>query len=500
MNEGSGGAAKATVDFRLENASLLTSAGLVTGDNGVAVDGETIVAVGRTDSLPPACRTIDCEGNIVAPGIVDEHVHDRSLGQTHKEDWGTLTRSAAAGGVTTVLGHGNTDPFVERPGDVERKLDLAAASAIVDFGCFAWVTAENYDRLGPLAAAGAVGFQASLAEAPLDSGQLLAATEHCVPTGRRFGVHVEDGAIIDARRAAVEANGKGTTSGEGATSGEGTTNGEGATSGEGTAIDHCRGRPAVAEAVGAATVVELARETGCPLHVFQVSAGSTLDPLVRAKREGLDLTVETCPHYLRFTEAEMARQGSVAVVSPPLRSEAERDRLWSVGIDGGCVDCIGTDHAPHTDAEKRVDDPFGPVRGVSHGFVGLETAVPMLLTFVAQGRLSLAEWIGLHSEMPARVWGLYPEKGSLHVGTDADLVVVDPDREWTFDRANLRSKGTVTPFDGERFRGAVVTTIVRGRVVYEDGAVTGDSGWGERVDPSCDGRIDPNCGSPADPQ
>jgi dihydroorotase/allantoinase len=457
-------AASETVDLRVENASLLTPAGLVTGDNGVAIDGETIIAVGRTDSLPPARRTIDCEGSIVAPGIVDEHVHDRSLGQTHKEDWETLTRSAAAGGVTTVLGHGNTDPFVERPGDVARKLDLAAADAVVDFGCFAWVTDENYDRLGPLAAAGAVGFQASLAERPLDSGELLVAMENCVSTGRRFGVHVEDGAILDSQRAAIEASG-----------------------GE-TAIDHCRGRPPVAELVGAGTVVELARETGCPLHVFQVSAGATLDPLVRAKQDGLDVTVETCPHYLRFTEAEMERQGSVAVVSPPLRAEAERERLWNVGIDGGsgdggAVDCIGTDHAPHTDAEKRIDDQFEPVRGVSHGFVGLETAVPMLLTFAARGRLSYTEWIRLHSEMPARAWGLYPEKGSLDVGTDADIVIVDQDREWTFDSANLRSKGTVTPFDGERFRGAVIATIVRGEVVYEGGTVVGDPGWGSRVEP-----------------
>lgn len=452
-----------TVDLRLENASLLTPAGLVTGDNGVAIDSETIVAVGRTDSLPPARRTIDCEGNIVAPGIVDEHVHDRSLGQTHKEDWETLTRSAAAGGVTTVLGHGNTDPFVERPGDVERKLDLAAADAIVDFGCFAWITEENYDRLDPLAAAGAVGFQASLAERPLDSGQLLVAMGNCVATKRRLGVHVEDGDIIDTRRAAVE------------------------TSGEKKPIDHCRGRPPIAEAVGVRTVVELARETGCPLHVFQVSAGSTLDPLVGAKRDGLDVTVETCPHYLRFTEAEMERQGSIAVVSPPLRSAAERERLWNVGIDGGSgdggiIDCIGTDHAPHTDAEKHVDDPFGPVRGVSHGFVGLETAVPMLLTYAARGRLSYTDWVRLHSEMPARAWRLYPEKGSLDIGTHADIVIVDPDREWTFDSTKLHSKGTVTPFDGERFCGAVLTTIVRGEIVYEDERVVGEPGWGTRTE------------------
>jgi dihydroorotase/allantoinase len=448
-----------TVDLRLENGSLLTPAGLVTGDNGVAVEDGTIVAVGRTGSLPPARRTIDCSGGLVAPGVVDEHVHDRSLGQTHKEDWETLTRSAAAGGVTTVLGHGNTDPFVERPGDVERKLDLAAADAIVDFGCFAWLTDENYDRLAPLAAAGAVGFQASLAERPLDSGKLLAAMDNCVTTERRLGVHVEDGAILDRRRAVVEANGRGEP------------------------IDHCRSRPPVAEAVGVRTVLELAHETGCPVHVFQVSAGATLEPLIRRRRQGLDVTVETCPHYLRFTESEMGRQGSVAVVSPPLRRAAEREKLWTLGIDSGGVDCIGTDHAPHTDDEKRVADPFGPVRSVSHGFVGLETAVPMLLTFAARGRLSYPKWIDLHSTMPARVWGLYPQKGSLRVGTDADIVVVDPGREWTFDSTQLRSKGTVTPFDGERFRGAVTTTIVRGEVVYENGTVVGDAGWGVRVEP-----------------
>jgi dihydroorotase/allantoinase len=195
------------------------------------------------------------------------------------------------------------------------------------------------------------------------------------------------------------------------------------------------------------------------------------------------VTVETCPHYLRFTESEMGRQGSVAVVSPPLRRAAEREKLWTLGIDSGGVDCIGTDHAPHTDDEKRVADPFGPVRSVSHGFVGLETAVPMLLTFAARGRLSYPKWIDLHSTMPARVWGLYPQKGSLRVGTDADIVVVDPGREWTFDSTQLRSKGTVTPFDGERFRGAVTTTIVRGEVVYENGTVVGDAGWGVRVEP-----------------
>lgn len=445
------------VDLRLEGGSLLPLSERPSRDYGVAIEGERIAAVGRTDSLPAARRTIDVDGSIIAPGVVDEHVHDRSLGQSHKEDWETLTRSAAAGGVTTVLGHGNTDPYVERPADLERKFALAEQAALVDFGCFAWITDENYDDLAPLSAAGAVGFQASLAERPLDNGQLLTAMARCARTDRRLGLHVEDGDILESRWADAQ------------------------TSGEERPIDHCRGRPAVAEAVGAQTAIRLARRTNCPLHVFQVSAGSTLDPLARARRRGLDVTVETCPHYLQFTDAAVAEQGSVAVVSPPLRSETERDSLWERGVEDGTIDCIGTDHAPHTDAEKRIDDPFGSSRGVSHGFVGLETAVPMLLTFAAADRLSYSQWRRLHSEMPARVWGLYPTKGSLQVGTDADITVVDPDREWTFDGDDLRSKGTVTPFDGETFQGAVTTTIVRGRVVYRDGDVVGNPGWGTRV-------------------
>lgn len=446
------------MDLRVENGSLLTQSGRLDGGYSVAIDGERIAAVGQTDTLPAARQIIDAGGGIIAPGVVDEHVHDRSLGQSHKEDWETLTRSAAAGGVTTVLGHGNTDPYVERPADIERKLSLAERDALVDFGCFAWVTKENYDRLAPLAAAGAVGFQASLSERPLDSGQLITAMKNCAQTDCRFGLHTEDGDIIDSRWADER------------------------TSGRDRPIDHCRRRPVTAETVGARTAVELARQTDCPLHVFLVSAGSTLDPLVRAKESGLDITVETCPHYLRFTDAEMATQGSVAVVSPPLRDAAEREQLWEQGIDGGAIDCIGTDHAPHTDAEKRIDEPFESIRGISPGFVGLETAVPMLLTFAADGRLGYSQWRRLHSEQPARVWGLYPTKGSLQVGTDADITVVDPDQEWTFSRSSLRSKGTVTPFEDERFQGTVETTIVRGRIVYRDGEVVGDPGWGARVE------------------
>lgn len=446
-----------TADMRLENGRLLTPEGLSTYGMGIAVRDEVIIARGKTDTLPEARSVIDVEGNVIAPGIVDEHVHDRSLGQTHKEDWETLTSAAAAGGVTTVLGHGNTDPFVEHPRHVKQKLRLANRDAIVDFGCFAWVTPDNYDSLRGLRDAGAVGFQASLAERALDEGQILAVMDQLSSWGERLGLHIEDGRIINERQARLQA------------------------AGNEAPIDHCNSRPVVAECTGAATVVELAHETNCPVHIFQVSTGSALAILASAKQSDLDMTIETTPHYLWFTDEVMSQLGSVAVVSPPLRSETERNALRVCGIDNDVIDCLGTDHAPHTEAEKRVQDPFGSVWEVAHGFVGLESAVPALLTLVNNGLLTYPEWIELASANPARTWNLYPQKGSLQVGTDADITVLDINIENTFDRQSLHSKNTVTPFDGITFTGQVLSTIVRGEFVYRKDEIVAPSGFGSQV-------------------
>ncbi len=444
-------------DIRLTNGLLLTPEGLTAGTQGIAITDGKICAIGSADSLPPAEETIDVGGAIIAPGMVDEHVHDRSLGQTHKEDWETLTRAAAAGGVTTVLGHGNTDPFIDNPAHVNEKLDRASRDALVDFGCFAWITPDNYDELEPLTSSDAIALQSSLSERRLTSGQLLTAMNHCADVDCRLAIHVGDGTITDKCEKGLRKEGVDSPTA------------------------HGRRRPPITEIAGAATVVELLKKADCPLHVFQVSTGSALEHLQRAKSAGLDISIETCPHYLWFTEEAVEEQGSVAVVSPPLRSESERNLLWERGIDTGLIDCIGTDHAPHTDAEKLVDQPFGSLWDISHGFVGLETAVPAMLTFASEGRITYPEWVQLYSTAPAKTWDLYPEKGSLQIGTDADLVIVDPESEWTANSEDLHSKGTVTPFDGTTFTGEVLATFVRGNLVYQDGTVLGTPGDGKIV-------------------
>ncbi|MCU4926828.1 allantoinase AllB [Halobacteria archaeon AArc-dxtr1] len=451
-----------TVDLVVRNCTVVTPAGR-TEDAGVAVEDETIAAVARSDRLPEARREIDADGRVLVPGIVDCHIHNREPGLEYKEDWESATRSAAAGGVTTVVGMPNTDPVIDRPEHLELKFERGEAGAHVDFQSYAVVTSENLDLIPDIDDAGALGYKIFLGSTvgdvpPPTDGEILEAMEAIRETGKRLGFHEENGEIIDHYTAQFQAEEKNEP------------------------IDHAHSRPVIAEREAVERMVTFAEETDAKIHMFHVSSGSAAEAVADGRDRSVDVTAETCPHYLWFTEEVLREKGNVARVQPPIRDREERARLWDA-LEDGAIDCIATDHAPHTDAEKGVDDPFADTWESISGFVGLETEVPAMLTFVDRGWLSLEEWVYHHSARPAEVWGLYPTKGSLQVGTDADFTLVDPDREWTLeDRNALHSKSRVTPFEGETFTGAPTTTVVRGEVVYDDGEVVGESGYGTRVD------------------
>ncbi|WP_226479739.1 allantoinase AllB [Natrinema amylolyticum] len=452
-----------TVDLVVRNCTVVTPAGR-TPDAGVAVEDGTIVAVGRSDRLPEADRVLDAEGNVLVPGIVDCHIHNREPGLEYKEDWESATRAAAAGGVTTVVGMPNTDPVIDRPEHLDLKFERGEASAHVDFQSYAVVTSENLELIPEIDETGPLGFKIFLGSTvgdvpPPNDGEIIEAMEHIRETGKRLGFHEENGEIIDHYTEQFQAEGRNEP------------------------IDHSHSRPVIAEQEAVERMITFAEETGAKIHMFHVSSGSAAEAVARGKDRGVDVTAETTPHYLWFTEDVMREKGNVARVQPPIRNAEERDRLWETGIDDGAIDCIATDHAPHTPEEKMVDDPFGNTWDAISGFVGLETEVPAMLSFVNQGRFTLEEWVRRHSARPAQVWGMYPQKGSLQVGTDADFTVVDPALEWTLeDRTELHSKNCVTPFEGESFTGKAVATVVRGEVVAEDGTVVGESGYGTRVD------------------
>ena len=451
-----------TVDLVVRNCTVVTPAGR-TPNGGVAVEDGTIVAVGRSDRLPDADRVVDADGNVLVPGIIDGHIHNREPGLEYKEDWESATRAAAAGGVTTVVGMPNTDPVIDRPDHLELKFERGEASAHVDFQSYAVVTSENIAQIPAIDEAGALGFKIFLGSTvgdvpPPNDGEILEAMERIGETGKRLGFHEENGEIIDHYTERFQAEGRNEP------------------------IDHSHSRPVIAEQEAVERMLTFAEETDAKIHMFHVSSGSAAEAVARGKARGVDVTAETCPHYLWFTEEVMREKGNVARVQPPIRDADEQARLWNA-LEEGAIDTIATDHAPHTPDEKKVDDPFGNTWDAISGFVGLETEVPAMLTFVDEGRFTLEEWVRRHSTRPAQVWGMYPQKGSLQVGTDADFTIVDPDRAWTLeDRDTLHSKNCVTPFEGESFTGKAVTTVVRGEVVYEDGAVVGESGYGTRVD------------------
>ncbi|MEY7851068.1 allantoinase AllB [Natrarchaeobius sp. A-rgal3] len=452
-----------SVDLVVRDCTIVTPEGQVGPNAGVAVDDGKIVAVGSSENLPDADEVVEADGNYLAPGVIDCHIHNRTPGLEYKEDWKTATRAAAAGGVTTVMGMPNTDPVIDQPEHIRTKADLGDENALVDFQFYAVITSDNYDQVHDLAETGVVGYKVFLgttigAIPPPNDGELLEAMEQVAETNRRLGFHEENDEILSHLAEKFQEEGKDDP------------------------IYHTWSRPPITEREAISRTILFAEETGAKIHMFHLSCGSGAELVADGKDRGVDVTAETMPHYLWFTEDVMREKGNVARIQPPIRDQEEQDRLWEQ-VHGDGIDCIATDHSPHTDEEKGMDDPFKNTWEVISGFVGLETEVPAMLSFVNEDRMSLEQWIDMHSTQPAKIWGMYPEKGSLQVGTDADFTIFDLENEWTLeDRHSLHSKNTVTPFEGETFSASVETTIVRGNVVYEDGEVVGESGYGTQVD------------------
>ncbi len=448
-------------DSKFENGRVVTPDGVQT-DVSIGVSDGTIAAVGEPAELGSADRVIDLDGQYLLPGVIDCHVHVREPGYEHKEDWSTATAAAAAGGVTTLIAMPNTDPMIDSPETIEQVFEIADGSAHVDFQSYAVLTSDNYDQVEPLAEAGVAGFKVFLGTTfgeiePPDDGELYAAMQDAAAAKRRIGFHEENDEILKHFEAKFKAEG------------------------HNDPIAHSHSRPVVAEAEAVSRIMLLADHAECPVHMFHLSSGTGAELVVRGKEDGVNVTAETCPHYLWFTEEVMNEKGNVARVQPPIRNADERERLWETGIYGGGVDCIATDHAPHTDEEKNIGDPFDDTWKSISGFVGLESEVGAMATFASEGRISLEQWAYMHSTRPAQIWGLYPQKGSLQVGTDADFTIVDPDAEWVAKKEDLRSKSKTTPFNDEEFVGKPTMTVVRGAVTYEDGEIQVEEGFGEVV-------------------
>ncbi|MEZ5665991.1 MAG: dihydroorotase family protein [Alphaproteobacteria bacterium] len=446
----------ASVDTLVAGGMVVNETGTVAAD--IAIEDGRVVAIGEPGTLPAALETVDAGGRYVLPGAIDVHVHFREPGMEEKETWESGSRAAAVGGVTTVFEMPNTIPPTDSPESLAHKRSLAEAKSIVDFGLYGLLGEHNLDRLEAMAAAGAIGFKLFLGNTTGDlpcpsDGAVLEGLEILAALGKRTTIHAENSPILFWRQQKMQRAGR---------------------------IDplaHLSARADVValEALNRACV--LADWTGARIHIAHESCANSLPYIRFHKSRGVDVTVETLPQYL-YLDAEMMLRpgGEVLRMNPPIRQKANQEPLWQALLDG-TVDMIATDHAPHLPVEKygnRIWD-------VACGFPGVESQMPLMLTAVNAGRLSLEHYVRLSSANPARAFGLYGRKGVLRPGADADLVVVDVGRRDRLGADRLHSRGKTSPYEGMEVVGLPVLTMVRGKVVARDGRPVAEPGWGRQV-------------------
>jgi allantoinase len=413
------------------------------------------VAIGARGGLEVSAREeVDAAGRFVLPGVVDGHVHFRDPGLTHKEDFGSGSEAAVMGGVTTVIDMPNTLPPTDSVDHARLKAGEAESRAWCDVGLMGLVVDGNLGELRSMAEAGlVVGFKAFLGPTtggigrPTD-GVLLEAMREIASLGLRLGVHAEDGEIVEHEVARLRAAGRT------------------------DALAHVESRPVIAEVEAIQRVGLFAQATGCPVHVFHVSSREGLEMVDAWRALGVDCTTEATPHHCFLGAEDMRELGSRMRINPPVRARAEgHGEALLAGLASGRVTGIGTDHAPHTREEKLQDD----IWHAASGFAGVETSLRLFLTHgVHAGRMTLEQYVRASSEGPARTWGLYPRKGAIAIGSDADLTIVDLERDGVIEAARLHGKNPLTPFEGQPTRGVAVATIVRGRIVMLEGRLVGE--------------------------
>jgi allantoinase len=427
---------------------------LVTPDGPLQAD--LAVAEGRITAIGPelagtAEQEIDARGLHIFPGAVDAHVHFNEPGRAEWEGFATGTRALAAGGTTAFCEMPlNAHPPTLDAASFDLKLEAARASSLTDFAFWGGLVPGNLDRLEGLAERGVIGFKAFMASSGIDDFPmcddltLYEGMRRAASLGLPVAVHAENDQIVSglARRAIAE--------------------------GRTTVRDFLASRPVVAELEAIQRAIAFAAETGCSLHIVHVSTGRGVDFVMEARERGVDVTCETCPHYLVLTEDDVERLGAVAKCAPPLHLAEEREALWR-HIADGTLPMVASDHSPAPPEMKTGSDFFKIWGGIS----GCQHLLPLMLSEGAHERgVGLERIASLTADYPARRFRL-PGKGRVAPGADADLALMDMDARTSVEAGTLFYRHQHSPYVGRTLRGQIVRTLLRGQTIFLDGGIVG---------------------------
>lgn len=443
----------------IEGGVLGTEAGPLRAD--LVLDGERIAALTLDASDVAAEARIDARGKLVLPGGIDVHTHFREPNTPQVEGFHTGSRGAIAGGITCVVEMPQATPVSSQGAHIEAKVLAAGRESIIDFALWGAAINQDIEQIDEMVEAGVVGIKSFMAGSSpgfptISDANLLAVFERLADSGIPYGLHAENDALLQSGIAGLKAAGRRDP------------------------LAHAESRPPVVELEAINRALFFAEYTGGYAYICHVSTAGGFALIEQARARGVQVRGETCPQYLLLDETDLERLRGFGRCAPPLRGPEDVEGLWHY-LAEGVVDLISSDHCGYSVESKAAgeDDIWQAPLGLS----GVQTMFPAVLdAMLNQRALELADFVRLTSANPAKIFSLYPRKGALLPGSDADVVIYDLQAPWTVRGEDMLHRNKWTPFEGKRINARVVRTIVRGRTVYEwDGEhrVRGERGWGK---------------------
>lgn len=439
----------------IHGGTIVTDYGQFRAD--LVIDGERLVAITSDASDVAAETKIDASGRWVLPGGIDVHTHFREPDFDTKEGFTTGGAGAAAGGITTVVEMPQAGPTTTTAALFQAKRDQIAKTAIVDTALWGGVVPDQDPaELRSMAKLGAAGFKSFMASSSpsfpaVDDAELFAAMRSIAALGdleRPYGLHAEHDALLEAGlRAMGEA-------------------------GRSDPLAHAESRPPLVETLAVNTALYLAEVTGCWVHICHVASAEALRFIAEARGRGVRVTAETCPQYLALNTDDLKQLKGFGRCAPAIRDQVEVDAIWPYVLDE-TIDLICSDHCGFTAESKQEGEQ--DIFLAPNGLAGIQTLLPVFFDgAVRQRGMDPSQFVRQIATNPARIFGLYPRKGTLAVGSDADVTILAPEQEWTARGEEMLHRQKWTPFEGKRITGRVVRTIRRGETIYDD-ALTGDA-------------------------